>query len=117
MDAESLLDFNSLKAATQRALWPAVVTFAHTGTIRYDVTFGEIDNDGSLQDSGQGVQHHRIGSLHFPVLAGFAPTLLQSFTIVSASQAALVGKKYRIARVQSAPGEPTFRCLCTRIEA
>lgn len=116
MNAASLARFNNLKAAAHRALWPATITFQQTGATQYTATFGEIDNDGQLDERGQGIQNHRIGVLEIAI-ADYVPGLLQTFTIVAApSQPQLVGRRYKVGRIVSAPGEPVVKCHATRLE-
>ncbi len=121
MNAAALLAFNTRKAALQRALWPASVKFQKTGdTVRNQI------NTTLVEGTEAGETHLELAARVKAVFgdlsdgevpsAGFTPPLLSTFTVLSGSQADLVGKRYRVVRVLSAPGEPVFKCIATRLE-
>ncbi|HWA15648.1 MAG TPA: hypothetical protein VG817_04390 [Gemmatimonadales bacterium] len=115
--ADSVREFNAMKAEFHQAIAPATIAFEHTGDTEYAVAFGETDNDGQLHESGQGIQNHRIGVVEFPFTASFTPALAMTFTVISAAQQpALVGLRYQVERVISSPSEGVVKCYCRRRE-
>jgi hypothetical protein len=113
MDAESLAEFNALKAESNRALYAAKVEFTRKKGTEYDCSFGESKDDGGLHPSGQIVQHHRVGVLYWPRTAGHKPDLLSTFTITECTQDPdLEGTTWQIDARITAAHEPVWKFDC-----
>ncbi|HVT74581.1 MAG TPA: hypothetical protein VHD61_15715 [Lacunisphaera sp.] len=120
MNAASLLAFNRRKLALNLALWPAKVRFASDKSAReFDVSFGELQDEASLHESGQGIQHHRLAVLVFPVPTSdpaFTPSAMMTFTVTQTTQPGIQGKSYRIESPRASHGEPALKFNCSRLE-
>lgn len=117
MDAESLSEFNTLKAEVNRDLYPATIEFTARKGTTYVCAFSETRDDGGLHSSGQVVQHHQTGALYWPVSATHTPDLMSTFKItVCAGTPALVGTVWKIMERRPAAHEPTVKFECLKQE-
>jgi hypothetical protein len=100
------------------ALFPATLQFQSApGQASYTLAFAEVENEGQLHESGQGIQNNRLAAVEWPIIEAYTPGLLHTFEVTAATyQPHLVGQRFRIMRITSAPGSPHLKLTCTRIE-
>jgi hypothetical protein len=118
MDADSISEFNQLKAAALIASYPVTVEFTSRKGTSYACAFGEHRNDGQLHESGQGVVNNRVGALYWPVAASHDPRLYETFRITACAQRpALVGTLWKIHDLAAAAHEVHSKLTCTQVNS